>query len=133
VVPAPGDAHDATTEIHKSRKDKKMRKTTSSHLSTLRHAPFAVAAFVGLAIVPIAAGASEKAVVDERTIGQATSLIVADAHPFRHCHNISTRTYCHKKDRLPQNWPPHTDTPHSGVPCPKGETDCGTKPSYGRG
>jgi hypothetical protein len=114
-----------------------MRKTTSSHLSTLRHAPFAVAAFVGLVMAPIAVGASEKAAVDESTTGQAARLIVADAHPVRHCHNIFTRTYCHKKDRLPQNWPPHTDTPHSGVvkektPCPKGETDCGTKPSFGR-
>ncbi|WP_290996194.1 hypothetical protein [Hyphomicrobium sp.] len=117
---------------------KKMRKTTLSHLLTLRHAPFAVAIFAGLAIAPIAAGAREKAPVDESTIGQAASLIVADAHPFLHCHTIFTRTYCHKKDRLPENWPPHTDTPHSGVskdktPCPKGETDCGTKPSYGRG
>lgn len=34
-----------------------------------------------------------------------------DARSYRHCHNIHTRTYCHKADKLPTNWPPHTDTP----------------------
>lgn len=34
-----------------------------------------------------------------------------DARSYRHCHNIHTRTYCHKADKLPVNWPPHTDTP----------------------
>lgn len=40
------------------------------------------------------------------------SLVIADAHTYRHCHNLSKRTYCHKTDRLPQNWPPNSDTPH---------------------
>lgn len=39
---------------------------------------------------------------------------LVDAHGYRHCHNIHTRTYCHKRDRLPMNWPPLSDTPHSG-------------------
>lgn len=39
--------------------------------------------------------------------------IVALAHTqaSRHCHNVHTRTYCHKADRLPMNWPPLSDTP----------------------
>lgn len=36
---------------------------------------------------------------------------LADARSYRHCHNIHTRVYCHKSDRLPVNWPPHSDTP----------------------
>lgn len=39
-------------------------------------------------------------------------IILIDAHPYRHCHYIHTRVYCHKRDRLPMNWPPNTDTPH---------------------
>ena len=59
------------------------------------------------------------------------SLVVADAHPYRHCHNLPKRTYCHKADRLPQNWPPHSNTPHrpeyeNGTPrnCPAGSRHC---------
>ena len=36
---------------------------------------------------------------------------LADARSYRHCHNIHTRAYCHKRDRLPVNWPPLSDTP----------------------
>ena len=33
-----------------------------------------------------------------------------DAHPYRHCHNIATRVYCHSTERLPRNWPPFSDS-----------------------
>jgi hypothetical protein len=36
---------------------------------------------------------------------------VAHKRDNRHCHNVHVRTYCHKRDRLPMNWPPHSDTP----------------------
>ncbi len=36
---------------------------------------------------------------------------LADARDYRHCHNIHTRVYCHRRDRLPMNWPPLSDTP----------------------
>ena len=39
-------------------------------------------------------------------------IVLVDKHTYRHCHNIHTRTYCHKNDRLPINWPPLSDTPH---------------------
>lgn len=39
-------------------------------------------------------------------------IVLVDKHTYRHCHNIHTRTYCHKSDRLPINWPPLSDTPH---------------------
>lgn len=45
----------------------------------------------------------------------ARPLVFVDTHPYRHCHNIHTRVYCHKKDRLPLNWPPNTDTPHGST------------------
>lgn len=67
-------------------------------------------------------------------------LVVADAHPYRHCHNLSKRTYCHKADRLPQNWPPNTDTPHrSGTEsdnsrdCVPRSKDCVCSSRYGKG
>lgn len=68
----------------------------------------------------------------------ASAVRVADAHPYRHCHNLPRRTYCHKQDRLPQNWPPNTDTPHQGEveenrPCLRGEPGCGSRRSYGHG
>ena len=34
-----------------------------------------------------------------------------DARAYRHCHNLPRRTYCHKRARLPRNWPANTDTP----------------------
>lgn len=51
-------------------------------------------------------------------------IVVADAHSYRHCHNLQKRTYCHKADRLPQNWPPNTDTPHRGGYENNGKEDC---------
>lgn len=68
------------------------------------------------------------------------TLVVADAHSYRHCHNLSKRTYCHKADRLPQNWPPNTDTPHrpgtesdNSRDCVAGSRDCASSSRYGKG
>lgn len=36
---------------------------------------------------------------------------LADARSYTHCHNLPRRTYCHKAERLPVNWPPNTSTP----------------------
>jgi hypothetical protein len=35
----------------------------------------------------------------------------ADARDYRHCHHMGRRAYCHVSDRLPRNWPPHSETP----------------------
>lgn len=72
---------------------------------------------IGAAVsLTILAGSAASTFADETATfdkaGTNGSLVVADAHTFRHCHNLSKRTYCHKADRLPQNWPPNTDTPH---------------------
>ncbi len=40
---------------------------------------------------------------------QTDRLVITDARSYRHCHNIHTRVYCHKADRLPMNWPPFSD------------------------
>lgn len=67
------------------------------------------------AISILAAGAFPSAAQSGISVDRASpygALIVADAHAYRHCHNLSMRTYCHKADRLPQNWPPNSDTPH---------------------
>lgn len=42
-------------------------------------------------------------------------MILIDTHPYRHCHYIHTRVYCHKSERLPMNGPPNTDTPHGST------------------
>ena len=46
---------------------------------------------------------------------QTDPLVVADARSYRHCHNIHTRVYCHKADRLPMNWPPFSDRAGTNV------------------
>ncbi len=45
---------------------------------------------------------------------------LADARDYRHCHNIHTRVYCHRRDRLPMNWPPLSDTPSQDRQKPQG-------------
>lgn len=67
-------------------------------------------------------------------------LVVADAHSYRHCHNLSRRAYCHKAESLPQNWPPNSDTPHrSGYEsnverdCTPGSRRCPNNTRYGKG
>jgi hypothetical protein len=54
--------------------------------------------------------------------------VIADARTYRHCHNAPTRTYCHKKDALPMNWPPFSDShrkkPEKQIPCKKGSGEC---------
>jgi hypothetical protein len=43
--------------------------------------------------------------------GGPTLIELADARAYRHCHNLPSRTYCHKSARLPRNWPPNSETP----------------------
>lgn len=40
---------------------------------------------------------------------------LAHAQPFRHCHNVHTRVYCHRTSRLPMTWPPFSDRRGSGT------------------
>lgn len=43
---------------------------------------------------------------------------LAHARRDHHCHNLPRRTYCHKASKLPQNWPPNTETPvRNREPC----------------
>lgn len=37
-------------------------------------------------------------------------VVLADARDYRHCHNQPRHSYCHKRDRLPVNWPPHSNS-----------------------
>lgn len=82
---------------------------------------------LGLSTLP--SSALSAATADHRAAD--SEFVVADARSYRHCHNLSKRTYCHKADRLPQNWPPNTDTPRSGksknqgrIDCANGSSDC---------
>jgi len=57
------------------------------------------------------------------------NFVLADARPYRHCHNQPRRTYCHKKDRLPAVWPPFSDRQDPGksrrkAPCSNAPADC---------
>ena len=74
----------------------------------------ALAIAVNLAVVVVQASPLElvtrlKQVTSDVRYG---GIQLVDKREYRHCHNIGTRVYCHKKDRLPQNWPPLSDTPH---------------------
>ncbi len=98
----------------------------------------AIACAIGLGMSAQAI-AADRAVRPDKTTSYR-SLVVADAHPFQHCHNLSKRTYCHKNSRLPQNYPPNTDTPHRGESekdarrdCPPGSKRCANSSRYGRG
>jgi hypothetical protein len=93
-------------------------------------------AFIGGSTVSSKAFSAD---VEPTTIASG-AVILADVHPYRHCHNLSKRTYCHKADRLPQNWPPNTDTPHRGGPevngdkeCPLGSDRCLRDPARSKG
>lgn len=110
-----------------------MRTILSSHLLPRSVATVAV---LGMSLVPLAAQSAQGVAA----ASSSGNLVVADAHSYRHCHNIFTRTYCHKADRLPQNWPPNTDTPHRGKrgtdmqkECPEGSTRCGSNVRSSKG
>lgn len=94
----------------------------------------AAATFIGASLSPVAAQSAGKG------IGSFGSLVVADAHPYRHCHNLPRKTYCHKTDRLPRNWPPNTNTPHNSETegdsrrdCAPGSRDCNPISRNGKG
>jgi hypothetical protein len=57
-----------------------------------------------------AANASIVETLSEKTTSEKP-VRLADARSYRHCHNINVRVYCHKRDQLPMNWPPLSDTP----------------------
>jgi hypothetical protein len=55
----------------------------------------------------------------------AAPLQLVDARGYRHCHNLPRRTYCHKGERLPRNWPANTDTPaRNRQPCWENKSNC---------
>lgn len=95
------------------------RTFTTSSLCFLSMA-MAAFAFIGGSTVSFKAVSAE----GEPMTAAKGAIVVADAHSYRHCHNLSKRTYCHKADRLPQNWPPNTDTPHRGGPEVNGDKEC---------
>lgn len=77
------------------------------------------------AVVLTGISAPAKSIPKYTEFGPArSSIILVDAHSYRHCHNIHTRVYCHKRDRLPMNWPPLSDTPHQGGWIVRRALDC---------
>jgi hypothetical protein len=68
--------------------------------------------FVLVAAVAKSAGASAMPSGEKSAFeSPARHIVLVHAEVHRHCHNIATRVYCHKRDRLPINWPPLSDTP----------------------
>jgi hypothetical protein len=67
-------------------------------------------------------GQTSASLVDPLAKGTTVGGLVhlADARDYRHCHNIHTRVYCHRRDRLPMNWPPLSDTPSQDRQKPQG-------------
>jgi hypothetical protein len=39
---------------------------------------------------------------------------LAHVRAYHHCHNHPRRIYCHKRQRLPVNWPPNSDSGSKG-------------------
>lgn len=112
--------------------------TSSKKLRSARLA-VAVIAFVCGASIGSSAFSADSFMPDRANLSYGP-LVFADAHPYRHCHNLSKKTYCHKADRLPQNWPPNSNTPHrSGYEtntqtnCPAGSKHCAKNGQYRKG
>ena len=81
-----------------------------------RHCLFTSTLAFGVAvtlIVPVwAAAVSGASARNEAAEPNTVGLLqIADARSYRHCHNLPRRTYCHKGEPLPTNWPPNTNTP----------------------
>lgn len=80
---------------------------------------------VALVLTAIFVTSSNAAVVDAVSLAKDNVRItgaegqkLAHARRDHHCHNLPRRTYCHKAQRLPQNWPPNADTPaRNSEPC----------------
>ncbi|AGK56360.1 hypothetical protein HYPDE_23368 [Hyphomicrobium denitrificans 1NES1] len=72
-----------------------------------------MAAIASLSAGGSAFGQTGASITDPPAKGAAFEELIhlADARNYRHCHNIHTRVYCHRRDRLPMNWPPLSDTP----------------------
>jgi hypothetical protein len=64
-------------------------------------------------VLPAAAGASLASSMAAEAVRGRTFLEPVDARSYHHCHNMPRRIRCHKSERLPVNWPPHTSTPGS--------------------
>lgn len=77
-----------------------------------KHRPLVIA----IAAAAITAAVSQSAAAISMPTTQMSGLgrshiELVDARSYNHCHNMPRRTRCHKKSRLPVNWPPNTSTP----------------------
>jgi hypothetical protein len=105
-----------------------MDRKTSIYSPLLRSTVIGLAALLVAAAIASAASSQEDLSSAQTTA--AAPIILADAHSYRHCHNLPKRTYCHKKGPLPQNWPPLSNTPHPNepkakAPCRNDRAPCG--------
>lgn len=109
-----------------------MRRSSPLHPSLYSRPSYAVALALAFAASTSSLAGPQRGVMEDNATVNAEAFIIADAHPYRHCHSLPRRTYCHKQERLPQNWPPHSDTPppgeaQRGSPCERGGRDCKPK------
>lgn len=70
----------------------------ASGILALAHGPAAAAPGMGMALP--SGSATGRSLIEQ-----------VDARSYNHCHNMPRRTRCHRKSRLPVNWPPNTKTP----------------------
>lgn len=108
-----------------------MARTRLVHISNIIRGSFVTMILIGASGASVSASTLNDIAIAE-PVGQRR-IVVADAHEYRHCHNLRRRTYCHKKGRLPQNWPPNSNTPHREGDdarkerCPQGSVRCEEK------
>lgn|GEM_PF-6561920 len=50
-------------------------------------------------------------IIPQRPTASKGTVTPVDARSYNHCHNMPRRVRCHRKARLPANWPPNTNTP----------------------
>ena len=91
-----------------------------------RDGVFASALALGLAMPGHATAINGTSMLGQAVSTNDTKLVqLADARSYRHCHNMPRRTYCHKAERLPRNWPPNSNTPgRTRQPCWVNKSSC---------
>lgn len=112
-----------------------MARTRLVYISNIVRGSFVTTILIGTSGASVSASPLNDIALAE-AVGQRR-IVVADAHEYRHCHNLRRRTYCHKKGRLPQNWPPNSNTPHRDDDsrkerCLDGATRCDEKSDHRR-
>jgi hypothetical protein len=75
-----------------------------------------ITSLAALAALPAAAAVSMRILGADAGRPEAGLLHRVDARDYHHCHNMPRRIRCHRRNSLPVNWPPNSNTPGTSSP-----------------